>query len=201
LLVVHRLFIPILALAVLASSGCSTPALLSSTEVTDAPWRSFAATKSAYDGIVPGQTSVPELDALGFSPEDSNASTLVTYVEVQRVFVPHEGITLETADAGVRRCVEIRQACTVWKIDIRKQSRRRIGNFVVDWLYFQRVSRITGWSFEALILIEGEQVLYKIWAGSPDLLQYRRRTFPLGFIQRFFEGPPIVNDRPQGRNT
>lgn len=190
-----------LTLAVLTATGCENSAFLSRTRITDGPWHSFADTKSAYDRIVPGETTAAEAAALGFSPEDSNASTLVTYVEVQRLFVPHEGISLEAADPEVQRCVALRSECVVWKVDLRRRKKRRIGNFVLDWLYFDRNTRITGWSFGALILIAEDRVTYKIWSGAPRTLSHRRRIFPLGFIQRFFEGPPIVNDQPSKEET
>ena len=50
----------ILVLTAAVASGCSTPALLSRSALTETPWKSFEATKSAYDRIVPGETRLAE---------------------------------------------------------------------------------------------------------------------------------------------
>jgi len=183
-----------LVFALLASAqlGCAGSKLLARERVQDGPWKSFDEAKSGFDRIVPGETTLEELAALRFDPDSNQASTLISYIDVRQAFVPNDGISLEDASPGVRRCVDVRERCTAWLIALNRERRKRIGNAFFDWFLFYRVTKTTGWRFDALILIEDGRVLYKIWSGVPRVVRHRHRLRPLGFLQEIVAIVPAV---------
>jgi hypothetical protein len=60
---------------------------------------------------------------------------------------------------------------------------RRHGNFFLDFLSFRRQTETTGWRFEALVVVVGHRVAYKLWEGNPAVLSRQDRIQPLGPLQ------------------
>jgi hypothetical protein len=182
------------SLALTLVPGCGSR-LLTREQARTAPWRSFRTTKQAYDRIVVTQTTADDLEALRLDPASSEASTVVSYVDVLAYFAPNKGIALEAADPGVQRCVHIRERCIAWRIEITRRKQQRIGMALLDWMLFRRTTRTTGWDFRMLVLMEDDLVIYKLWSALPSILEYRDRIWPLGFLTELFSVivPGIVN--------
>ena len=49
--------------------------------------------------------------------------------------------------------------------------------------YFKRVTKVTGWNFQALVIIKDEVVTYKLRSGQPVVDRVEKRTKPLGPFQ------------------
>jgi len=189
-----RRVVAYLAVVLTLAPGCGSSLLTREQERT-APWKSFSRTKQAFDQIVVDQTTAADLEALRLDPASSEASTLVTYVDVLATFAPNKGLELEDADPGVRRCVHIRERCTAWRIELSERKQRRIGLALLDWMLFRRTTRTRGWDLRMLILMENDLVIYKLWSGRPWVVEYRDRIWPLGFLTELFSVvvPGIVN--------
>jgi hypothetical protein len=181
----------LLVVAAASTLACGGGSLLTRTRVVDGPWESFEDAKAAYDVIELGVTTSADLAAMGLHPTTSDASALVTYVEVESAFAPHRGLRIEAADPAVVRCVRAREACEVWRIDVSRRKRRRVGNALLDWTLFRRTSRTSSWRFEALILFDGGEVAYKLWSGEPHNVAMRDRIRPLGPVQNVFDSIKI----------
>jgi len=186
--------VALLAVSLALAPGCGSR-LLTREQARTAPWKSFRKAKQAYDQIVVAQTTAADLEGLRLDPASSEASTVVTYVDVLEYFAPNKGIALEAADPGVQRCVHIREHCIAWRIEITRRKQRRTGMALLDWMLFRRTTRTSGWDLRMLVLMEDDLVLYKLWSARPSILEYRDRIWPLGFLTELFSVivPGIVN--------
>ena len=54
---------------------------------------------------------------------------------------------------------------------------------MLDLLGFRKKTEITGWEFDAIIVMIDDKVVYKIWAGSPMSAEHRDSKKPLGLLQ------------------
>ena len=60
---------------------------------------------------------------------------------------------------------------------------QREGNFAADFFNVRRVTHVTGWRFEALVVLSDHTVLFRNIAGEPNIDRVERRTNPLGPLQ------------------
>ena len=58
-----------------------------------------------------------------------------------------------------------------------------MGNLFLDLFKFERKEVETGWYFNALIVIDHDIAVYKIWSGVPIIDQEKSRKNPLGPLQ------------------
>jgi hypothetical protein len=96
-------------------------------------------------------------------------------------------------DAGLRQCLEAGKACTGYSINVRDVKRDRVGGFWKDTLGFKRVVDVSGWTFNALVLLVGDQVVYTLYGGQPNLREQEITRQPLGPVQNFGESLPLGN--------
>jgi hypothetical protein len=68
-------------------------------------------------------------------------------------------------------------------LDLTVVTSQRYGNLALDMLAFNRKTHETGWNFKALILLNHDKVLYKLWSGQPNLDRYEQKKKPLGPLQ------------------
>ena len=169
-------------LAALCLCGCAA-LLPDSKNVTESPWKSFDEAKQAFERITPYQTKVDDLKKLGFDPFVNPNITLLTYSDVLRRFVPSPVIREEELDGGIRDCILAKDACRAYEIDHSQIKRERYGNFWTDFLNFRRKVDVTGWRFNALIVLKNDLVIYKLWSGQPLIHQFEDSHNPLGPLQ------------------
>jgi hypothetical protein len=146
-------------------------------------WSNFAEAKAAFDRIEPNVTLVADLAALGFDPYTSPNTTILTYLDVIKYFMPNQSIRLEDLDPAVRACVSARDACRGFRIAAGETHSKRHGNVLADLFNFRRQATQSGWQFTALLLAHDERVTYKLWGGQPKLDGETDRRNPLGPFQ------------------
>lgn len=175
---------------VLASllSGCSSM-LPSGKEVVKSPWTSFDEAQASFDQIIPNETTVEELSALGFDPHKTPNIKILNYLDVLRLFKYKPGFDAHY-HPGVVACMRAKEACLTYDVDIKDIHKKRVGNFWLDIFVVKREEHRTGWSFKGLILIIDEKVVYKLAGGSPQLDEIRTKKNPLGPLQEI--GPHLV---------
>jgi hypothetical protein len=178
-----RVLILVLA-AVLAvlSSACSSM-LPDSNKEQVRPWKTYAEAQAAFDRIAPGRTTLGQLKALGFDPAKVPNMTILSHADLLRrleAMVAFEGSKL---DPAIRKCVDARGACYAYHIEQQSLKREHVGNFFADFLNFRKDIKITGWSFDALILVSREVVVYKSWTGKPNISETEQERHPLGPLQ------------------
>ncbi len=163
-------------------SGCQS-ALPSENETMESPWPTFDHTKNAYDLVIPNYTTVDELKELGFDPYTIPNVGILTYLDIIQRFIPNTSIKVEDLDEGIQRCIKAREACYAYEAAPSQTKKKRYGSVAADVMGFRKKTRITGWSFNALIVIIDDLVVYKIWGGVPNFVEHKSRKTPLGPLQ------------------
>lgn len=158
-------------------------ALPRSEKTMKSPWDSFAEAKAAYDKILPGQTTVVELKALGYDPYTTPNIHILTYLDVIERFIPNQAIRLEDLDPGVRECIKARDQCMAYEATPGRTKKKRTGSVTLDLLGFKRNTHETGWTFSALVLMKNSHVIYKLWGGTPVIDERNESKKPLGPLQ------------------
>lgn len=169
-----------LALAGLALAACSSLLPRSQTTVKT-EWASFDEAKAAIEHIEPHKTTRKDLDAEGLNPYVNPNVELLNYSDVLRRF-PLSG-TVTKLDPGLRECIEAGKSCIGYSIVLDQQHKDRVGPFLLDLLSFRRVTKSTGWTFNAIVLIVDDDVVYALYGGKPSISQTETTVEPLGPLQ------------------
>ncbi|MCL6268429.1 hypothetical protein M3P05_00500 [Sansalvadorimonas sp. 2012CJ34-2] len=48
---------------------------------------------------------------------------------------------------------------------------------------FEKKTEVSGWDFRAIVVLVNNRVVFKIWSGTPNILEYSNEKNPLGPIQ------------------
>lgn len=163
-------------------AGCSS-LLPQAKNTRDTRWATFEAVRADYEKIVPYKTTRPELVELGFDPFTSPNVSLIDYTEILRRFYPSASVPPGSIDKGVEECVAARENCRGFEVILKNEQRKRTGNFFLDFLNFRRHTEITGWQFQAVILVKEGVVVYKLWNGQPSIHETEDSKNPLGPLQ------------------
>ena len=150
---------------------------------TSTPWSDYAGAQAMFDQIKPGMTTLVELQKLGIDPAHTPNVASLAYTDVLRRFNVMPGLDLTQLDNGLRECVNDNQHCFAFEMQQSRLDRKRVGNFWLDILNFKREVEISGWQFNAIIVIRGETVAYKLWTGNPNIRQQENERNPLGPLQ------------------
>ena len=163
-------------------SACSGLLPKSDTGVKDR-WDSFESARASFDRIVPYQTIAKEMVQIGYDPFSNPAVTILTYADVIRRLIPPSTIDSMKLNRGIVECVSAQEQCQVYEIDLKRIHRKRSGNFWLDFLNFRRRTEISGWRFNALVLLNHDIVVYKLWSGQPVIREVEEAVNPLGPLQ------------------
>lgn len=169
-------------LACLALGGCASLLPRGSTD-TPSPFASYAQAVAAIEQVVPFQTRATQLRALGFDPDTGSNVTVIPYPEVLARLVPYSGVPLGELDPGIRQCIQAKGACRAYLFHFERQDHRREGGFWADFLNVRRETRITGWWFDALVVVSDGTVLLRNHSGQAHIDRVVRQSNPLGPLQ------------------
>jgi len=146
-------------------------------------WQSYEQALAAFDKIRPHQTTVSDLRTLGFDPTNSPNVKVLTYLDVISQFLPNQSVTKADLPPDVRYCLEARDGCRGFELIIESTNRKRYGNLPMDVLGFKKKTRVTGWNFRALLIVQNDIVTYKLASGEPNVDRLEKKTKPLGPFQ------------------
>jgi hypothetical protein len=173
--------LPFLAL-ILMSTGCKS--LFPSEDArTMNSWTNFDSTQITFDRIVPHQTTIEDLKKMGLEPHSSPNIKLLTYLDVITRFLPNQSITLNDVPPDIRSCIESRDCCQAYELNLVMTRSKREGNLVLDVFNFKKKTHITGWTFTGLIIIKDGMVTYKLISGEPSVNRMEKKLRPLGPLQ------------------
>ena len=170
------------ALFILALVGCTSLLPKTRTEVAS-PWGSFEQARANIEHIVPYQTTAAELRAMDIDPFTTPNVQLLNYSDILLRFPVTGGISPDRLDQGLRECLDAGKACEGYSICVRETKRNRVGNFWLDALGFSRKVDVSGWTFNAIVLLVGERVVYVIHGGQPMVKEQETTRKPLGPLQ------------------
>ena len=177
-------------LAALLMGSCSN--LLPTLDQTvESQWNSYEAVKQSFDRVHPGHTTVGELKALGFDPFENPNIRVLNYLEITQRFIPNASIRLADLHPAIRACLEAKTACQGYEISPKILRSQRYGNVVLDVFNFRRKTRTTGWSFQGLMVVNADLVVYKLEGGQPSVLELEDKENPLGPLQDMSVNPSI----------
>jgi len=175
-----RITAPLIACAALALASCAQLLPREKAEVSS-PWASFEQARDAISRIEPGTTTVAQLTAAGLDPYLSPNVTLLSFSDVLLRF-PNAG-SFEQLDIGLRQCLRAGKSCTGYSIAAKDTQRDRVGDFWLDAFAFKRTVHTTGWSFNALLLMVDDRVVYTLYGGQPLVQEQQVTRQPLGPVQ------------------
>lgn len=166
----------------LGLSACAS--LLPSTkQINDLPWGSYQQAQEVFALITPTQTKLVDLQKMGIDPERTPNVTWLNHADVTRRLVAISTLEISFLPPMVQKCLATYTECFAFQIEQKHLDRRRYGNFWLDFLTFNRKVEISGWQFEALIIMQKDVVVYKLWTGKPNILQLEEERNPLGPLQ------------------
>jgi hypothetical protein len=167
---------------VLTNTGCKS--LFSSTsQRSRTPWENFDAAQTAYDKVIPHKTTISELKGLGFDPLTTPNIKILTYLDLIQRFIPNSSITIQDLQPDVRDCIESKDCCHAYEMDLDLTDSKRYGNLALDVFGFNRRTRTTGWRFKALVIVKDDVVAYKLRSGEPNVNRLEQKKKPLGPLQ------------------
>lgn len=167
---------------VLTTTGCKS-LFSSSSQQSRTAWQNFDEAQLAYDRIVPHKTTVDELKGLGFDPHTTPNVKILTYLDLIQRFIPNSSITFKDLQEDVRTCIESKDCCHAYELDLDIRDSKRFGNLPLDVLGFKRSTKTTGWTFKALVIVKDDVVAYKLRSGEPNVDRIEKKTRPLGPLQ------------------
>ena len=160
-------------------AGCTV--LPSSTNKSQILWKSYDDARGAYDRVAPDRTTDAELRAYGFSTDKVPNIRLLNYVDVVNLF--GSGFRPEDLPAGVQTCVAARDSCFAYVVKAQDIRSKRVGNVMADLFGFRRQTHVTGWEFQATLVLVNNVVVYKMWNGTPKIENEEKQSTPLGPMQ------------------
>ena len=145
-----RLFVLLSFVALgLPTTGCRSMFPTDDTR-TKSTWQNFDEAQVAYDKIIPHKTTVADLKEMGFDCHKTANIRILTYLDLIQRFIPNASINKDDLQEDVRRCLEAKDCCQAYELNLDVTNRKRYGNLFLDLFGFKRVTKVTGWNFQAL---------------------------------------------------
>jgi hypothetical protein len=171
----------LLAVVVLAT-GCRSM-FPTEDRQTHNQWHSFEEAQLAFDKVVPHKTTIQDLKGLGLDPHSSPNIKLLNYLDVINRFIPNQSIVKDDLPCDVLTCITAKDCCQAYELNLEVVDNKRYGNLFLDAFNFKKKTRITGWNFKGLIVIQDGMVTYKLASGEPLVNRLEKKVRPLGPFQ------------------
>ena len=176
--------VALLASAALSLSACASWGVLPSTvEKTESPFQTYTSAEDAYAQVRPFVTTAKELKVRGFDPYTTPNIKVLNYLDLVPRFLPQQSMKMDDLDPAVQACLTARERCAGWLAEPSISSKDRTGNVALDVLGFERETTSTGWKASMLLLVQDGVVVYKLWSGTPTILEVKTEKKPLGPLQ------------------
>jgi len=172
----------LILLILISNTGCRSM-LPSETKKTQIHWKSYSEAQSTFDKIIPNQTTLMELKYLGYDPTNTPNMRILTYLDLIKMFLPNDSIRLDDLHVEVKKCIQAKDACKAYELDIEITDKNRFGSVTADIFGFRKNTRTTGWKFRVLILMRDNTVVYKLSSGQPSIDITEKKKNPLGPFQ------------------
>lgn len=167
---------------VLGLSACSSLLPRGDSNIAS-PFESYAQAQAAADKIVPFQTRTADLASMGFDYSDGRNVVRIPYPDLLARLAPYPGVPMDALDPGIRQCIHARNECRAYAFHFERKQRKRTGTFWYDFFNIRRITHVTGWSFDALIVVTDGTVLFRNFGGQAQIDQTERSVNPLGPLQ------------------
>ncbi|PQA80872.1 hypothetical protein C5F52_22790 [Limnohabitans sp. TS-CS-82] len=172
-------------------SACAS--LLPEARTESPSFQTFQDARAAIESLTPMQSHVDDVSALKLGPTYQPNTIILSYPDIVRRVLNGSVLTKDDLGPGILRCINARDACRGWEVNIAKINKARTGGFLADFTNFRRRSETTGWRFNALILLVDDTVVYRSWGGQPEIYEVDIQHNPLGPLQDI--GPAAITRR------
>jgi hypothetical protein len=179
----------VLVFALLAT-GCGS--LLPSAHTESPTFQTFDEARLAIEALVPSRSGLAELRERGLTPDKQPNTAILTQADIVRKVFNGGVLGKDDLDPGIVTCINARNACRGWELNVAQITRARTGNFLADFVNFKRRTETTGWRFNALILLVNDVVVYRGWGGQPVVNEVEVNSNPLGPFQDM--GPSTITN-------
>jgi hypothetical protein len=146
-------------------------------------WENFDDAEAAFNRIEVHKTRVEDLKELGFDPHVTPNIKVLNYLDIMERFIPNSSITKEDLHPDVRKCIDLKEGCMGYELDLDIVRKKRFGNLALDMTGFTKKTKVYGWNYKALLLIKDGVVVYKLRSGQPNVDKVERKIKPLGPLQ------------------
>lgn len=170
------------------AQGCSS--MLPKARTESPTFQTFDEARLAIESLVPKKSDVSTLSDMGISPSKQPNTVILTQADIVRRVVNGGALGKDDLDPGIVTCINARDACRGWELNVARISKVRTGNFFADFVNFKRRTETTGWRFNALILLVNDVVVYRGWGGQPVINEVEVSNNPLGPFQDM--GPSAI---------
>ena len=171
-----------IVVACLPLAGCGNLLPVTSTDAR-VGFDSYEMAEQALAKVVPYRTTLTELEGLGFQPSQSANVMRIGYPDSIARLAPNSAVPMDSMDPGIRECIMARRECQLYEFRFARQDQRRIGSFLLDFFNFRRKTVISGWTFNALVVVKDGKVLFTSHSGEPRIDHVDDRKNPLGPLQ------------------
>ncbi len=165
-------------------TGCARLLPSSRTDVKS-PWKTYDEAKIAYGKITPYETTAEDLKKMGIDPYSTPNIKILTATDIMSIFMPNPSIKKEDLEPGIQKCIALQEKCRGYLVEPKILDKdRRQGNFWMDFLSFEQITKESGWEFAGLVILIDNIVIYKRPAGGIPFIN-RQETVkkPLGPFQ------------------
>ena len=146
-------------------------------------WTSYEDAEAEFASIKPGETTIKQLKVMGIDPATTPNIALLSHADLLRRLHAMAVFGESALDPAIKGCVAARQKCYAYHLEQTLTKRDRVGNFWLDMLNFKKVTDVTGWQFDAIIIISNDVVVYKTWSGKQNIHEVEDERHPLGPFQ------------------
>ncbi|WP_310642709.1 hypothetical protein [Limnohabitans sp.] len=175
------------------SSLAACTSLLPEARTESPTFQTFEEARSAIESLTPMESHIADVSALRLGPTYQPNTIILSYPDIVRRVLNGSVLTKDDLGPGILRCINARDACRGWEVNIAKINKARTGGFLADFTNFRRRSETTGWRFNALILLVDDTVVYRSWGGQPEIHEVDIQHNPLGPLQEI--GPAVITGR------
>jgi len=189
----YRKYLILIGVGILTQVSACSFLLPSAKQLTESPWQKFEDVKNSYDQIVPGRTTLVDMQKLGFDPLKSSNIQLLNYLEILERFLPNQSIRIQDLDPAIQTCLKVREQCTGCQISPEVTKNKRYGNLFLDLFNFNRKTQTSGWRFNAIFVAIDDVIMYKLYSGQPNVLRDENKKNPLGPLQDIRVNSPSID--------
>lgn len=169
--------------ALLALGACTAHILPQKHDLAITSFKTFDQTRSGYDKVVVNQTTIADLKALGFDPDQSSNIQQITYLDVVQAFLPRQDMPFSTVPTSVQTCVAAQNRCIGYLVAPKVSDSARTGSIFLDFFNFRRRTETKGWQASSIFVLLDGVVVYKLWSGEPNIHTISTQVNPLGPAQ------------------
>jgi hypothetical protein len=153
-------------------------------------WKNYNEVETAFNRIVPGKTTLKDLEGLGFGPGSANV-TLLDALTVKDMFLGSSGSRIEQYPKLIQDFLNDFQNCKGLQFRYDVSKTMGTGSWLLRTFDFKSKDHITGWNVDVRIFMgKNDIVVCTFWKASPNLSRNQEQKNPLGPIGPILKSAP-----------